>query len=341
MGAVEQRGGRGSDLVTDSNEPRLAPRRLGFAVKVLGGGGMKDHDSRRWASGPHLRVSLGYLDAIFDYLAANAIRMYRISSNIVPYGTHPELPQFHNQIDECRDGLARLGEKARRLDLRLSLHPAQYIVLNSPDDGVAAAAVREFVSHAALLDAMGMPSDAKIVTHTGGVYGDRAGARERFMCRYEALPEPVRRRLVLENDEVSWPVADTLRIHEATGIPLVFDNLHHDVLNPEELDPQTALRECLVTWQPGETPKIHFSSQRQAERVVSRRNRATGERASVTVGAKAGQHDDWIDPDEFVALVTGAEPLVFDVMLEAKQKDLALLRLRADLEAWGQSCLAW
>jgi UV DNA damage endonuclease len=325
--------------VTGCGEP--PPRRLGFAVKVLGGGGLKDHDGRRWASNPHLRVSLGYLDAIFDYLAAHRIRMYRISSNIVPYATHPELPQFHNQIEECREELAALGEKARRLDLRLSMHPAQYIVLNSPDESVAAAAERDFVTHAAFLDAMGAPADGKIVTHTGGVYGDRAESMRRFVRRYEALPEAVRRRLVLENDEVSWPVADTLRIHEATGVPLVFDNLHHAVLNPEGLDADAALRACLATWNLGETPKIHFSSQRTAEREVSRRNRTTGSRTTVTTAAKAGQHDDWIDADEFVALIGRSDSEPFDVMLEAKQKDQALLRLREELATRGFSGLAW
>lgn len=325
-----------------SEAPRTPrrPRRLGFAVKVLGGGNLKESDNRRWQNAPHLRVSLGYLDAIFDYLAIMEISMYRISSNIVPYATHPDLPQFHHQIDECRAELAQLGAKARLLDLRLSMHPAQYIVLNSPDDAIAASAVREFVSHAAFLDALGTPPEAKIVTHTGGVSGDRAAAMDRFVRRYADLPETVRHRLVLENDEVSWPVADTIRIHEATGIPLVFDNLHHAVLNPEGLAADRALRASVATWKPGEVPKIHVSTQRRAQREVVRRDARTKQRTTATVAAKPGQHDDWVDADEFVELMRTVDDLEFDVMLEAKQKDLALLRLRADLEERGYSQLA-
>ena len=74
---------------------------------------MKSNDARRWQSGPHLLVSVQYLGAIFDYLAATGIRMYRISSDIAPYITHPEMPQFHNQIEECREELAALGERGR------------------------------------------------------------------------------------------------------------------------------------------------------------------------------------------------------------------------------------
>jgi UV DNA damage endonuclease len=140
-------GQRGADPVP--------PRRLGFAVKIAGRPDLKDHDSRRWQNGPHLRVSLHYLDQIFAYLAEHGIRMYRISSDIAPYITHPDLPQFHHQIEECRDGLIALGERARTLDLRLSMHPAQYIVLNSPDERVAAASMRDFAHHARFLDALG------------------------------------------------------------------------------------------------------------------------------------------------------------------------------------------
>ena len=157
------------------------PTRLGFAVKVLGRPGLKANDARRWQNGPHLSVSIGFLDAIFDYLAETGIRMYRISSDVAPYVTHPELPQFHGQIEECSEDLAVLGAKARRLDLRLSMHPSQYIVLNSPEERVAASAVADFAYHAAFLDALGAGSEAKIVTHVGGVYGDRPAANDRFV----------------------------------------------------------------------------------------------------------------------------------------------------------------
>jgi len=133
----------GADTL-DSMSPHanvpLPANRLGFAVKVTGRPGLKEGDSRRWQNDPHLRVSIGYLDAIFDYLGETGLRMYRISSDIAPYVTHPDLPQFHAQIEECLDELATLGAKARSLDLRLSMHPSQYIVLNAVDERVARAA---------------------------------------------------------------------------------------------------------------------------------------------------------------------------------------------------------
>ena len=315
--------------------------RLGFAAKVLGRGGLKNYDGRRWQSGPHLRVSLGYLDVILDYLDETGIRMYRVSSNIAPYVTHPDLPQFHRQLEECQAEVAALGARVRVLDLRLSMHPSQYIVLNALDERIADGAVRDFVFHAAFLDALGVGPEAKIVTHVGGVYGDRAAAIDRFVARHAALPAAVRRRLVLENDEVSYPVADTLEVHARTGIPLVFDILHHRVNNASGMPAAEACRRCIATWPAGQTPKIHYSTQRQAAREVTRRDRATNVRHTALQAAKAGQHDDWIDPADFLTFLEATADLRYDVMIEAKQKDLALLRLREAVAAAGLRGRIW
>ena len=99
--------------------------RLGFAVKVMGKAGLKSNDTRRWQQNPHLKVSLGYLCEIFEYLREHDIHMYRMSSDLAPYHTHPDMPQFHNMINESRNELAFIGRMARAQDLRLSFHPSR------------------------------------------------------------------------------------------------------------------------------------------------------------------------------------------------------------------------
>ena len=96
------------------------PKRLGFPVKVMGEPGLKSNDSRRWANDPHLKVSLEYLDKILDYLDRHRISMYRMSSDLAPYATHPDMPQFHGMVRESAAELGAIGDKARRLDIRLS-----------------------------------------------------------------------------------------------------------------------------------------------------------------------------------------------------------------------------
>lgn len=92
----------------------MTRHRLGFAVKVLGEGGLPSHDTRRWQSGPHLRTSLEYLRAILDYCDRHDIRMYRMATGRAPYASHPDLTQFHGQVEECTEELAAVGSLAAR-----------------------------------------------------------------------------------------------------------------------------------------------------------------------------------------------------------------------------------
>jgi UV DNA damage endonuclease len=303
--------------------------RLGFAVKVLGNGGLPSHDTRRWQSKPHLRVSLERLEAIFGYLEEIDVRMYRMTSNLVPYGSHPDLPQFHAQICECAEELAQLGRRATDADLRLSSHPGQYIVLNSEKEEVRAAAVRDLEMQAELLDAMGLGPEAVIVLHAGGAAGGLEAGLDRFLAGFELLGERARARLVIENDDISFSLGSVLELASRTGLRVVWDALHHRCLDPEGIPPQEALALALDTWPAGTTPKIHYSSPRTA---VEERKRKVGrrvERQIVLPPLRA--HADLIDPVGFEPFIRDAPRRDFDVMLEAKAKDLALLRLREQL----------
>jgi len=113
----------------------LTGHRLGFACLVPGKPKMKTYDGRRWQNNPHLRASIGLLRDTFAYLDAIDVRLFRLSLRTAPYITHPTLPQFWHQLDECRAELADLGALARRHDLRLSMHPGQYTLLNAALDG--------------------------------------------------------------------------------------------------------------------------------------------------------------------------------------------------------------
>lgn len=306
-----------------------AQRRVGFAVKVLGNGGLASHDTRRWQSGPDISVSIAALHRVLDYLQANRIHMYRMSSDFVPYSTHPDMPQFHRQIEDNAGELARIGRYAAQFDIRLSLHPSQYIVLNAEDDAIVAKTLADLDSQARLLDAMQQGAEAVVVTHVGGVYGDRQAALDRFAANADRLSEPARRRLVIENDETSFHIADCLWLHQRTGLPVVFDHQHHR-LNPGGLDVHDAARAALRTWPHGVVPKIHFSSPRLDGREVKRGSEKKLEAPQLR------QHADYVDPWTLADFVGGLGEEIFDIMLEAKAKDLALLKLRADLRRIGR-----
>jgi UV DNA damage endonuclease len=308
------------------------PLRLGFPVKVLGKPGLKSNDARRWQQRPHLRVSLAYARDIFAYLKQRNISMYRLSSDLAPYLTHPEMPQFRNQIAECARELEDLGSVARSQRLRLSFHPSQYIILNSPDAKLTTQSVHDIESQSEMLERMELGPEAVVVVHVGGTYGDRVAARERWARTFEKkLSERARNRLVLENDDISFSATDVLEIHRLCGVRLIFDHQHFWCLNPERLELRVTVEQFLRTWPKGVRPKLHFSSPRTELREIKRRNRKTHKREVVLLPPLLTGHADYNNPFEFVTMMRQLEDFEFDVMLEAKAKDLALLRLRSDL----------
>ena len=307
------------------------PRQLGFAVKVLGQPDLKSNDARRWKNNPHLRVSLEYIDRIFEYLHRHRIGMYRMSSDLAPYVTHPDLPQFHGMIKECASDLRAIGSKAKKLGLRLSFHPSQYIILNSPDPELVRKSILDISAQAEMLDCMELGPEAVVVIHVGGAYGDRASGNERWVRTWHTLPEHARRRLVLEHDDLRFSAADVLWIHEQTGVRLIFDYQHFWCFNPEQLEMRETLRRILKTWPENTRPKIHFSTPRSEMREQERVNRKTGKKQTVYTAPVWTGHADFCNPFEFATFMRTAADLEFDVMLESKAKDLALVRLRPDL----------
>src|SRR3954463_13951797 len=145
----------------------MRPFRLGFPVKLLGQAVLKSHAARRWKSKPHLRVSLENVDKIFDYLHRHEIHMYRMSSDLAPYVTHPAMPQFHGMIKGCKADLRAIGWRARQQDLRLSFHPSQYVVMNSPDQELVRKSVWDLSAQAEMLDLMELGPEAVVVIHVG------------------------------------------------------------------------------------------------------------------------------------------------------------------------------
>lgn len=302
--------------------------RLGVAVRVLGRAGLRARDGRRAAQSPHLSVSLLLVRETLLYLAEQRIACYRLADDLAPYLTHPDLPQFARQIEECADLLAEVGALARAQGQRLTMHLGMHVALSAPDDLIAARAVAEIVAQARLLDALGAGPESVLVLHVGGSYGDRAAAIERFAARFGRLPDPARRRVVVEPDEDQFALIDLLRVHRLTGAPIAFDALHHQLNNPQRIGMAEALGLALATWPRGMRPKVHFSSQRTEAHMLPA-GRGSERRV---VAPRVGQHADFINPFEFAAFLGAARGLPpFDAMIEAKAADLAVLRLREDL----------
>ena len=311
------------------------PYRLGFAVKILGAPQpIKEADKRRWQSGPHLRQSIELLHGVWDHLERIGVQVYRMSSSVVPYGTHPELPAFdyRRQIEECAGDLATLGARARAIGLRLSMHPGQYTVINGAEPGLRDRSLAELEADALLLDAMGCGPEATVVVHVGGRYDDPAAALERWERAWHLLSDRARGRLGLENDERLFNIGDVLELHRRTGVRVVYDWHHGRILPTLGFSSADALAAAMRTWPAGVRPNVHLSSPRLAVDTVRKPVPGARRQREVVVTPNLGPHADLVSPWDFLELIEVA-PGPVDIMLEAKAKDVALLWLRRQLAA--------
>lgn len=282
---------------------------IGYACLIVGENGYDyrtirmDHltDSRLIEIIDH---NLKTLERMIDYNSSNEIRMFRITSDLIPFGSSPV-----NRIDwskEFKSSFDRIGEKIRASGIRVSMHPGQYTVLNSIDESVVKRAVDDLLYHAKVLDCLSTDASAKIILHIGGIYGDKPLAMDRFVDRFHNLPDVIKRRLVIENDDRSYNIQEVLSISKRTGIPIVYDNLHNRLLPSDPVgDDLYWIMEASKTWRPMDgNQKIHYSEQDPEK--------------------KNGSHSERIHMDEFLPLYKKLNNV--DVMLEVKDKNLSAIK---------------
>lgn len=243
------------------------------------------------------------------------IGAFRIMSPLFPRMTHPEVGYGLAELpdgDAIRHLLGAIRIFARQHDLRLSFHPDQFVVLSSPHPAVVASSIRELEYQAYLAEEVG----ADVINiHAGGVYGDKQMALARFYQVFADLPDSIRTRLTLENDDQSYTVRDLLPVCARLSIPLVYD-VHHHRCNPDGLSTQEATQLAAETWQMSNREQYcHLSSPR--------------------AGWAAGNpkpHADYIDPADVPACWLGR---TMTVDIEAKAKELAVVKLMAELNSGG------
>lgn len=250
--------------------------------------------------------NLKVLDQILNYNHQHDIRIFRLSSDLIPFGSSPV-----NRIEwrtMFQSQFHRLGEKARRYGIRLTMHPGQYTILNTPDEEVLYRSMADLRYHCDILNLMGMDQTCKLILHIGGIYGDKTAAMQRFQLSFYQLDEDIRQRLIIENDDRYYTLEDVLYLAEKLNIPVVFDNLHHEVL-PSFPD-QTLLETLLLvkqTWnQQDGRMKIHYSQQEP--------------------GKRKGAHASHLHGAVFLDFLKSMNTLNLDIMLEIKSKNLAVFK---------------
>ncbi|WP_078378583.1 UV DNA damage repair endonuclease UvsE [Sutcliffiella halmapala] len=241
------------------------------------------------------------------YCIAHDIKVFRFSSSIVPLATHPEVKW--DFISHFRSEFKEIGDLVKQYGMRVSFHPNQFTLFTSDKPHITENAVENMMYHYEMLKAMELEQNSTINIHVGGAYGNKELALERFLENIKRLPEPVFKRMTLENDDKTYTTEETLTLCEKLGIPLVFD-YHHEFANPSETSWEELLPRVYESWSSiGIIPKIHISSP------VSEK--------------KLRHHADYVDLEflqEFLQVVVRLGQDV-DFMIEAKRKDEAALQL--------------
>ncbi|SDL69517.1 UV DNA damage repair endonuclease UvsE [Sediminibacillus halophilus] len=245
------------------------------------------------------------------------ISFFRLSSRLIPLATHEELVDW-DYYRELEEDLQQLGEYATANEMRVDFHPDHFVVLNSPKEEILKVSVKTLRYHHRLLTGMKVPPKHRCVLHTGGVYGDKEKALERFIDNWGRMNKELQQMILLENDDKTFTIKDVLYLSEKLGIPAVFD-LHHHLANHHEADWFSDWPRILETWKTSSLPvKIHFSSPKNEKNFR--------------------HHADYVDANmvfKFAQQVSGTTAQV-DCMIEAKQKDNALIRLVQDLKKFPQ-----
>jgi len=283
---------------------------IGYACIALGLTGSKMRGCTLKNASPEnldrlIGMNLLNLSRILDYNIKRRINLFRISSDVIPFGSHPinRNPWWATHAE----ALEALGRKINLAGMRVSMHPGQYTVLNSPDRDIVARAVDDLEYHTRFLDALGLPSQHKVILHVGGHYGDHVEAAARFRENYAELPEGIRSRLVIENDE-KFDIAQVVELAQFLQMPVVFDVFHHSCRPPRD---KRSVREwidlCQSTWKDKDgVQKIHYSQQEP--------------------GLRAGAHSSTIKLESFLEFYRDLPYRPLDIMLEVKDKDLSAIK---------------
>ena len=248
--------------------------------------------------------NLDCLFQILQYNVQNGFYFFRISSDLIPFASHPVCT--FDWAGHFRGQFRKVGDFIKEHNIRISMHPDQFVVINALKDEVVESSVRELGYHCTVLDEMALDSTAKIQIHVGGVYGDKRSAFDRFTERYSALSKSLKSRLVIENDDRSYSLKDCLLVHEKIGIPIIFDAFHHQCLNNGETLRQ-GLQLSASTWKKTDgIPMVDYSSQQR--------------------GQRPGSHAKTLHITMFKKFLRESRGFDFDLMLEIKDKETSALK---------------
>jgi UV DNA damage endonuclease len=230
----------------------------------------------------------------------NGIKLYRLSSDLIPLANY--LPHWHWWEDaDIRNMCSKIKELTEQGSIRISMHPDQFCVLNSDRKEVVEGSIRILKHHNKLSNMVG---NRILVLHVGSGSGGKKKAMERFVENFNALDEDIKSKIVIENDDKLFNAEDVLELCEQLGVPMVLD-IHHHNCNHVNDNLEQLIERIKNTWK-GQRPKVHLSSGKSSP--------------------TDRHHADYIAYEDYIRAVELVKD-DFDIMMECKEKDIAVLEI--------------
>lgn len=257
-----------------------------------------------------VRNNLNILKKMAIYNEENNIEIYRISSDLIPFGSL--ILEEYSVIDKFKNEFNEIGEILKKSNQRFSVHPGQYTVLNSPREDVVNNSIEDLIYHYNILKALGGSSENKIVLHIGGKYQDKEKSMERFIDNLDKVPKYIKDVLIIENDHSIYDISDLLYISKKTGLPIVFDYFHHILNKPiDDKGLNYYIGEVEKTWTKKDGQMIFHYSQKGDKKI--------------------GSHSYSIAIEEFLRYKEKIS-YDYDLILEVKDKNRSALKVINTLE---------
>ncbi|MDQ0149698.1 UV DNA damage repair endonuclease UvsE [Eubacterium multiforme] len=261
-------------------------------------------------------LNLKDLIKILEYNISKSILLFRISSDIIPFGSHT-INNF-NWSKYFKDDLNKIGKLIKDNSIRVSMHPGQYTVINSINPHTVSKSIMDLNYHCLFLDSLNLDSSSKIILHIGGIYKNKTTAINNFICNYNSLSNNVKNRLVIENDEKNYGINDLLYISEKCSIPIIYDNLHYTCYERLPSNNYSILNLINHTWKEEDgIVKVHFSEQNKLK--------------------KKGSHSQTINCSGFLDYIHSIKDLNIDIMTEVKDKDFSAIKCINSLKELNNS----
>ena len=287
----------------------------------------EDAEQRLWDLMVH---NIKAFENLVEYVGglSDELHMVRLGSDVLPVYTEPTWSYFWKKPDVrayCEKHFAKVGELARKLDVRLSMHPGQFTVLASDNPNIVNRSIEEFEYHVDVARWMGYGrqyQDFKINVHIAGRKGP-AG----ILDAYPRLSPEARNTNTIENDEMSWGIEASLELRDK--LALVLDIHHHWVKTGEYIQPTDDRYLRIVDSWRGVRPVIHYSVSREDLLVGHDVNTLPNMDELLEQGfkkAKLRAHSDYMWNDAVNDWALSFRDSA-DIMVESKAKNLASIKL--------------